>query len=494
MSKYRKKYQNIVEKKNHLTYVPRDHNTIEHYESQALDGFTVEPSEPEFYMQRMGQLHIKSSGKKRYLNYYSRQMRLLFPAAIRKYALVQTLDNFIIKPKEKPKNAIQKPVNFIISRNIQPKNYVEEQIDSFICAKKPRPLLNYENVYNVTIEKEKKRYFTQSLNQIKLPATGKRFNNNPILRPRGNIEMEYLKIAAPYKCIHSSNLLLPLKPKKTRFTDIIAENNSNFTYLLKKKKIFSPASTIIKNHSSLLIPNQPKKTSFKEISTEKALDLVYDGSPQARNFDYITIENFPDIYIQEQPKKRYYSVMNADNMSIVGSERPEFCLEIDPNEEIFIPNVYDMLLIQNYWDNLSIKSFRICLRPKGYIGRSSQNVGNYDYNDLLAKIKNVKTEAINENNEENEIEIELDKEIVKDFNIEEEKKGNEKDEMEINLNENNIYENRESVTSLKADLEDKDKDKDKVKDDRRPKKSSLKRSRFKDLKKIMMIKNNDDDE
>ena len=186
--------------------------------------------------------------------------------------------------------------------------------------------------------------------------------------------------------------------------------------------------------------------------------------------------------------------MNADNMSIVGSERPEFCLEIDPNEEIFIPNVYDMLLIQNYWDDLSIRSFRVCLRPKGYIGRSSQNVGNYNYNDLLSKIKNIKTEAINENNEENEIEIELDKEMVKDFNMEEEKKDNEKDEMEINLNENNIYENRESVTSLKADLEDKENDKDKVKDNPRPKKSSLKRSRFKDLKKkIMMIKDDDDE-
>jgi hypothetical protein len=430
MSKYRKKYQNIVEKKNHLTYVPRDHNTIEHYESQALDGFTVEPSEPEFYMQRMGQLNIMSSGKRRYnLNVYSRQMRVLFPATRNRYPpRVQTLDNFIIKPKEKPKNAIQKPVHFNIYHRPRPKNYIEEQIDSFICAKKPKPLYSYENVLNVMIEKEKKNFFKQTLNQVKLPATGRRFNNNPILKARGNIEMEYLKIKAPYKFVHSSKLLIPFKPKLTRFTNILPENNSNFNYIIKKTKKFSPASTMI-NHSSLLIPNQPKKTSFKEITTEKTSDLIFDISPKTKTYDYITIENFPDVYIPEQPKKRYYSVMNADNMSIAGSERPEFCLEIDPNEEIFIPNVYDMLLIQNYWDELSIRSFRICLRPKGYIGKSTQNVGNYNYNNILESIRSFPTEVIKENNEENEIETDRNK--VKDFEIDEERKN--KDEVEIDL-------------------------------------------------------------
>ena len=497
MSKYRKKYQNIVEKKNHLTYVPRDHNTIEHYESQALDGFTVEPSEPEFYMQRMGQLNIMSSGKRRYnLNVYSRQMRVLFPATRNRYPpRVQTLDNFIIKPKEKPKNAIQKPVHFNINHRPRPKNYIEEQIDSFICAEKPRPLYSYENVLNVMIEKEKKKFFKQTLNQVKLPATGRRFNNNPILKARGNIEMEYLKIKAPYKFVHSSKLLIPFKPKLTRFTNILPENNSNFNYIIKKTKKFSPASTMI-NHSSLLIPNQPKKTSFKEITTEKTSDLIFDISPKTKTYDYITIENFPDVYIPEQPKKRYYSVMNADNMSIAGSERPEFCLEIDPNEEIFIPNVYDMLLIQNYWDELSIRSFRICLRPKGYIGKSTQNVGNYNYNNILESIRSIPTEVIKENNEENEIETDRNK--VKDFEIDEERKN--KDEVEIDLTKNNIYERKESVNSLKADLEEKENEKEnenenekeKEKENTKTKKSSLKKSRFKDLKKKLMMLNDDE--
>ena len=62
--------------------------------------------------------------------------------------------------------------------------------------------------------------------------------------------------------INGTKLLIPFKPKLTRFTNILPENNSNFNYIIKKTKKFSPASTMI-NHSSLLIPNQPKKTSFK---------------------------------------------------------------------------------------------------------------------------------------------------------------------------------------------------------------------------------------
>ena len=115
-------------------------------------------------------------------------------------------------------------------------------------------------------------------------------------------------------------------------------------------------------------------------------------------------------FIPEQHKKRYYSAMNTDNMSIQGSEIPEFCLEIDSNEEIFIPNVYDMLLIHNYLDDLSMRSFRICLRPPGYAGKSSNNL-----------------EKINKNLEDNMIESKIkienkigenkqDKDNLKDFN------------------------------------------------------------------------------
>ena len=105
-------------------------------------------------------------------------------------------------------------------------------------------------------------------------------------------------------------------------------------------------------------------------------------------------------------------MLNTDNMSIKGIDKP---LEIDPNEEIFIPNVYDMLLIQNYWDDLSIKSFRVCLRPKGYIGKSSQNLdmfnknGNEDRRDN--NVEEIKESDESQSQEDNE----KDKDVLKDF-------------------------------------------------------------------------------
>ena len=85
-----------------------------------------------------------------------------------------------------------------------------------------------------------------------------------------------------------------------------------------------------------------------------------------------------------------------ENMTFPGTLRPEFCLEVDFNEEIFVPNVYDMLLIQNFWDNLESESFRICLRPKAVISKKN--------NDDLAAIK--KGEEIKK-----EIKEEIKKEI-----------------------------------------------------------------------------------
>jgi len=470
MSKYRKKYQNVVEKKNHLTYVSKDHNTIEPLESQALDAFSVEPASPEFFMQRMGQLHIMSSGKKRYnLKFYGKQTRMLFPAIIKTGPTrIQTLDNFIIKSIEKPKNTIQKPVYLNIVNRFKPKKFFkEEKLDNVFCPKTINKHdgngLKLENVQNVTFK-----------------SAGKFFNNNPTLKKKLVLEMEYLKIKAPFKCINSSNVLLPFQPKKIKFTNIKTENNSGLSYIIKKTKKFSPASTTIKSSSSLLIPQQPKKTSFKEISTEKTSSILFDVVPKQKTFNDVTIENFPDIYIPEQPKKRYYSVMSADNMSITGSERPEFCLEIDPNEEIFIPNVYDMLLIQNYWDDLTIRSFRVCLRPRGYIGKSTQQLGTYDYKNILENYRGVKTEEIKENSEENE--NDPDKDVLKDFN-ESHKSDKVKNENE-NINDmNNIYEKRGSNTSNKDDSKDAD-----------DSKKNKKGSRFRDLKRKLMMQRIDDDD
>ena len=109
------------------------------------------------------------------------------------------------------------------------------------------------------------------------------------------------------------------------------------------------------------------------------------------------------MFIEESPAKRYVSV-GMESMSFQGNLRSIYCLEVDPNEEIFIPNVYDMLLIQ-----------RICLRPLGYV--SNKN--------LLKQSDN--KENINENlDKKDSTEILLDKEGKKEEEKKEDKKeGNE---------------------------------------------------------------------
>ena len=64
----------------------------------------------------------------------------------------------------------------------------------------------------------------------------------------------------------TTNLLIPLQPKKIKYTDITSQNTSNVDYIINKVKVFLPSVTSIKNTSSLIIPQQPKKTSFIEIT------------------------------------------------------------------------------------------------------------------------------------------------------------------------------------------------------------------------------------
>ena len=105
MNKYRKKYQNVVEKKNHLAVITKDHNTIDSLESQALDAFHVKGRKPENFMQRMGQLYIKPMVKRRYkLDYYQNQAKLLFPSKMKKFKpSSQSVDRFLIKPRKSQK-------------------------------------------------------------------------------------------------------------------------------------------------------------------------------------------------------------------------------------------------------------------------------------------------------------------------------------------------------------------------------------------------------
>jgi len=366
MNKYRKKYQNVLEKKNHLNLISKDHNTIESLESQALDAFCVESSGREFYMQRMGQLQIMPTRKRRYiLKNYKKQARLTFLGKPKKIETkAQTLDNFIIKKKEKPKNIVQRPVYFKIYSKPHKVVLREEQLDSFICPRKVKPELQEENVFDLFFEKYKKLVADiESLNHFKLEAAGKFFNNHPKLREGGMFEIEYLKIKAPLKQISANKLFIPHKLKKIKYTDIVSEKSSDVLYIINKVKVFDPLVTEIKNATNLLIEKQPKKTSYTELTPEQLPSILYDIIPKQKTFEMVSIESLPDLFIPVAKKKRYYSAILTENMSVMGQEK-ENCLEIDPNEEIFIPNVYDMLLIQNYWDDLVIKSFRVCIRPK----------------------------------------------------------------------------------------------------------------------------------
>jgi hypothetical protein len=190
--------------------------------------------------------------------------------------------------------------------------------------------------------------------------------------------------------------------------------------------------------------------------------------------------------------------MNAETMTIHASERPEFCLEIDPNEEIFIPNVYDMLLIQNYWDDLSIKSFRVCLRPKGYIGKSSQNLdmfnknGNEDRRDN--NVEEIKESDESQSQEDNE----KDKDVLKDFSENYKEDKDEKNKVD------NIYEDRvsnrsnnsKSDKSNKSNISNKsnnsnNSNKADINKEKKHKEKAIKGHRFRDLKKKIMMLQDD---
>ena len=455
MNKYRKKYQNVLEKKSHLNLISKDHNTIESLESQALDAFCVESSGKEYYMQRMGQLQIMPTRKRRYiLKNYKKQARLTFLGKPKKIETrAQTLDNFIIKRKEKPKNIVQRPVYFKIYSKPHKVILREEQLDSFMCPRKLKPELREENVFDLFFEKYKKLITEiESLNNFKLEATGKFFNNHPKLREGGMFEIEFLKIKAPLKQTSANKLFIPHKLKKIKYTDIVSEKSADVLYIINKVKVFDPLITEIKNASNFLIEKQPKKTSFTELTSEQLPYIIYDIIPKLKTFDMVSIESLPELFIPVAKKKRYYSAIMTENMSVMGQEK-ENCLEIDPNEEIFIPNVYDMLLIQNYWDDLVIKSFRVCIRPKWW--KSTRDLA-------LVLHDDDKKDPFSSNNLENRSEEEKRDEIIKDIenlvikdNSEDtdvlqmfkensnRDKGKRKKEKEDKNDNNNLYENKD---------------------------------------------------
>ena len=409
MNKYRKKYQNVVEKKNRLSVVSRDHNSIESLENQALDAFGVESSSPDWYMQRMGQLRISPLEKRRYnLKNYNNEVELLFqgiPRIIPKE--IQTMDNFMIQRAKRPDNIVQRPIHFNIFQ-------MQKKLNNMI----------------------------ESLNELLLPATGRFFLGRPVLEIMNNPIIEYLKIRAPFECENTSNLFLELQPKKTKYVDLDKSDTSSLIFILKKVQVFNPSSTILHSESTLLIPPKPKKTRFTDLIQNKEFDEFFESSPKMKLFNDTYIESMPDVFIPELPKRRYYSIDKADELNIPGSIRPEFCLEVDPNEEIFVSNVYDMLLVQNYWDDLSVNSFRMGYKPRILKNRNLEIVSNKN---LYEKIDEIKPHTGEKNLDG---EKDQDKDVLKEFSKQNKnilKNNNEK----VNLN---IYEDKTENENNPADI------------------------------------------
>ena len=118
--------------------------------------------------------------------------------------------------------------------------------------------------------------------------------------------------------------------------------------------------------------------------------------------------------------------MNIETMSIQGEKAP-YCLEIDPNEEIFIQNEYNMLLIQNFWDDLEVHSFRFAIRPFGKSSRNLSIVSNKNLYMIDENKKRRDSNEIIERKEESE-ENEVDKDILILFrNMKKHKKGSKKE-------------------------------------------------------------------
>ena len=371
MNPNRKKYQNLLENKNHLTVVSRAHNTIESLENQPQDAFSVERTPLQFYMQRMGQLQIQSQGRGRYnLNYYQNQDNLTFLGQRKMFDTeYEQQENFAIVPKKKKRNMIQVPTFFRIYPKVKKFFVKPEKKESLTIPKSQRIDFELRNENNFVIQRKKRfENLIESINDIKIKAEGKFFYNKPTLLKKNNLEIEYLTIKAPFKTENVSNVIFEQIPKKKRYDNDIQA-----------------------------IPHKPRKTHFhnEQIQSENTSNVFLMKKPKDNSKDQFVIEDMPDIFIAEWPGKRYVSV-GMENMTFPGTLRPEFCLEVDFNEEIFVPNVYDMLLIQNFWDNLESESFRICLRPKAVISKKN--------NDDLAAIK--KGEEIKK-----EIKEEIKKEI-----------------------------------------------------------------------------------
>lgn len=390
MSVNRKKYQNVLQDNNHVTVVSRGNNGRGQLANQAQDAFSVERIPPQYFMQRMGQLQIFATGRGRYnLKNYQNQESLTFPAETKRFPTsLEQQESFVILPKKKKNFVVQVPNFFRIYPRVKKFVANPERSESVSYIQNTRPDFEKKNEHNFLIERRKRldNLIESTVNNINLKSEGKFFYNKPTLKKKTTLEIEYLVIKAPFKLENATEVFLEPKPQKK---DHEKEQFEIF-YDMKKQKGFPLGATNISDNMNMILHKKPSKSLFKkfEIVNSDKVELIHESKPSS--YSYLTIEDMPDIFIEERPGKRYVSV-GMENLTFPGSLRPEFCLEIEPNEDIFVPNVYDMLLIQNFWDNLEVNSFRICFRPFGYV--SNKN--------LIKEPDIENKENINENKENN---------------------------------------------------------------------------------------------
>ena len=382
--------QNLQENQSHLTVVSYAHNTIESLENQAQDAFSVERTPPEFYMQRMGQLQIYSYGRGRYnLKNYQNQESLAFIAKQKRFETdLEQQESFAIFPIKKKKSGIQKQTFFKIYPTLKKVTVNPEKTENLTFIQNKRP--NFEK---------------RSINDILINATGKFFTNKPALKKKRNLEVEYLVIKAPFRPENITEISLESQPKLNGFKEFRTESKFNFSYSVNKPKGYPSDKIHVRTDSNLHLPKKVK-TPFKVLEVVDSSKFELLNNKKREPYGQLFIDDIPDLFIRESPAKKYISV-GMESMTFEGTNRAIACLEPEWNEEIFIPNIYDMLLIQNFWDSLETMSFRICLRPK--------------VNKNLKKETDIDNkENINENKDS--IELLAEKEVKKEEEKKEEKK------------------------------------------------------------------------
>ena len=291
------KYANIVNRKNHSLVVSKPPKITKVLEGQALDGFSVEKEDTEYYLQRMANVFILPT-KRRYKTsqMIKVQARMDFPTKAKKCIQAQSLENFLIERQETLLTLIDK------------------------------------------------------VNQFILPPAGKFFRNKPELKIKNLNEVEYIRNKPPNQFEKISDVLIPQSRKKFDINNAEIEKfNSGLSFLAPQK-------------------------IFKEIK----------------------IENNGDIFMSGIPKR--YLTNTEMELEYKGERGMHLGLHIIKNEPLFIPNLYDMLLIQSFWENLEMNVFRITL-----IGKKPRIT--FKRTNTFNKIKEEKDENENENGESKNVQV-----------------------------------------------------------------------------------------